>query len=101
MSPEFNVFLLASAVIAFAYIALYPQLRIKTLNRMMILDLALSAALLLVVGAVYSGTGTVFSLVLITAPWWVFTLVILGLVEVPFFMWFCKKWGIDLNPPAE
>lgn len=101
MTPEINVFVLAAAVIAFAYVAIYPRLRTKTLNRMMILDLALSAALLLVVGAVYFRSGVSFSLIFFALPWWAFTLLSAALVEVPFFIWFCKKWDIDLNLPTE
>jgi hypothetical protein len=101
MTPEIKVFVLAAAVIAFAYVAIYPQVRTKTLNRMMMLDLALSAALLLVVGAVYFGSGVSFSLVIFALPWWAFTLISAALVEVPFFIWFCKKWDIDLNPPMD
>ena len=101
MTPEIHVFLLSAAVIAFAYVAIYPQLRTKTLNRMMILDLAFSAALLLVVGAVYYGSGVRFSLIIFSLPWWAFTLLSAALVEVPFFIWFCKKWDIDMNPPTD
>ncbi len=68
---------------------------------MMILDLAFSLALLLVVGAVYLGTGTEFSIILFTVPWWVFTLLSAALVEIPFFVWFCKKWDINLTPPSD
>ncbi len=101
MTPEFNVFLLTAAAVAFAYIAIYPRLRTKTLNRLMILDLALSTALLLVVGAVYLGSGVRFMLIFFALPWWGFTLLSAALVEVPFFIWFCKKWDIDLNPPMD
>lgn len=67
MTPEIKVFVLTAAVITFAYVAIYPQLRTKTLNRMMILDLALSATLLLVVGAVYYGSSLSFSLIFFCA----------------------------------
>lgn len=86
---------------AFAYLALYPRLKTKTLSRMMQLDLALSAALLGVVGAVYYGTGTQFSVVFFTVPWWAFTLLSAALVEAPLFFWFCKRWDIDLSPPTD
>jgi hypothetical protein len=99
MTPEIRVFVLATALVAFVYVAVYPRLSTKTLNRMMLWDLALTVVLLLVVGGVYYGTGIAFSLVLFTAPWWVFTLLSAALVEVPFFIWFCKRWNIDLKQP--
>ncbi|WP_299029923.1 hypothetical protein [uncultured Sulfitobacter sp.] len=101
MTPEIKVFLVSAAAIAFAYTALYPRLPEKTLGKMVMLDVILSALLLLAVGWVYYGTGTVFSLLLFDVPWWVFTLLAAALVEGPFFLWFCKKWNIDLNPPMD
>lgn len=99
MTPEIRVFVLAAALVAFVYVAVYPRSSTKTLNRMMLWDLALSGVLLLVVGAVYYDTCTTFSLMFFTVPWWAFTLLSAALVEVPFFIWFCKKWNIDLKPP--
>ncbi len=101
MGPELKVFATAGAVMAFAYIALYPPLQTKTFIRLMQLDLAVTGALLAVVGAVYYGTDTPFSLVLFTVPWWLFTLLSAAVVEAPLFWWFCKRWNIDLNPPME
>jgi hypothetical protein len=42
------------------------------------------------VGLAYARTGTAFSLVLLTVPWWIFALLCAALVEVPFFIRFCK-----------
>ena len=100
MPAEFKVLLLAGAVIAFAYTAIYPQMRVKTLNRMMMLDLGLTSALLFVIGLAYFRTGTRFSLVLFSAPWWVFTLAVTFVIEAPFFYRFCKRWDIDMIPPS-
>ena len=99
--PELKVALLVVAVIAFAYVAIYPRMRSKTLMRMTLLDLALTAGLLLAVGAVYFGTGTEFSLLLFSVPWWVFTLLVALVIELPLFFRFCKKHGIDINPPLD
>jgi hypothetical protein len=101
MNPELKVFLFAAAMIAFAYTALYPRLKEKTLGRMVRLDLALTAVLIIAVGAVYYGSGTAFSLLVITVPWWLFALLGAMIVELPFFYWFCKRWDIDLTPPTE
>jgi hypothetical protein len=86
---------------ALAYTNIYPRLRSKTLLRLMWLDLALSAGILMLVGAVYYGTGIRFSLLLFTVPWWAFTLISAALIEAPLFIWFCKRWDIDLGPPTD
>ncbi|KEJ88352.1 hypothetical protein [Sulfitobacter donghicola] len=101
MDHELKVFIFAAAVIAFAYVAIYPRMTEKTLNRMMVLDLGLSAVLVVIVGLLYYGSGIRFSMVLFTVPWWVFTLLSAAIVEIPFFIWFCKKWDIDLSPPSD
>lgn len=101
MTPEIKVFVFAGAMIAFAYTVLYPRMRTKSLNRMMLLDIAISAAIILLVGIVYYGTGTRFSLVLFDVPWWAFALLSAAIVEVPFFIWFCKRWNIDFGPPKD
>jgi len=101
MTPELSVFLVSASGMTLAYTVLYPRLAQKSLNRMMALDLALSAALLIVVGMVYYGSGTGFSLLLFSVPWWAFTLICAAVVEVPLFIWFCKRWNIDLFPPPE
>ncbi len=92
---------MAGAVIAFAYTAIYPRMPVKTLNGMMVLDLGLTAVLMLVVGLAYFGTGTAFSLVLFTVPWWAFTFLAALVIEVPFFYSFCKRWDVDMLPPPD
>lgn len=99
MTPEIKIFVFAGAMIAFAYTALYPRMQTKTLNRMMVLDLGLTAAILLAVGLVYYGAGTAFSVFFFDLPWWAFALLSAAVVEVPFFVRFCKRWDIDLTPP--
>lgn len=101
MTPETKVLLFAAATMAFAYVAVYPRLRTKTLNRLMQLDLVLTPLLLVTVGFVYAGTNTQFSLVVFTVPWWAYTILCASLVEVPLFLWFCKRWNIDLIPPPK
>lgn len=101
MSHELTVFLVAGAVMALAYLVLYPRLRTKTLGRMMQLDLLLTVALLGVVGLRFYGTGTAFSVIFFDLPWWAFTVLSATAVEAPLFVWFCRKWGIDMMPPPD
>lgn len=92
---------MAGAVIAFAYTVIYSRITVKTLDRMIRLDLGVTTALLAVTGLAYFGTGTAFSLAVFTVPWWAFTLLVALVIEVPFFYFFCKRWGIDMMPPPE
>jgi hypothetical protein len=101
VTPELRVFLFAAAAMIFAYMALYPRLPKKTIFTMFALDLVLTAAILLAVGVIYFGTGTGFSLFFFDVPWWLFTFLSAAVVEVPLYLWFCKRWNVDLKPPVD
>ncbi len=101
MSAELKVLIFVAATLGFAYVAVYPRLKQKSLTRMMQIDLLLSVMMLACVGAVYAGTATPFSMVLFHTPWWLFTLICAAIVEAPLFWWFCKRWDIDLRWPSE
>lgn len=101
MTPEIKVFLFAAAVMLFAYTAIYPRLANKTIFVMGSIDVALTTAILLVVGALYYGTGLQFSIIFFDVPWWVFTVLSAVIIEAPLFVWFCKRWNIDLDPPTD
>jgi hypothetical protein len=101
MAPEPEAFVFCAALVLFAYVALYPRLAHKSLLVLGVLDLALTALILMTVGAIYLGTGTEFSLVVFAVPWWLFAIVCTAAVELPLFLRFAKKYHIDLNPPAD
>ncbi len=101
MTPEIKVFLVAAAVMLFAYTAIYPRLAKKSIFVLGSIDVALTAAILLVVGAVYYGAGIRFSMIFFDVPWWVFAALSAVIVEAPLFVWFCKRWNIDLYPPID
>lgn len=97
MPPELKILGLVIAVHALAYLIIYPRMQPKSLRRMMRIDLVISAAVLALVGSVYFGSGTGFTLLIFSTSWWVFTLLVSAVIEVPLFMWFCNKWGLNLN----
>ena len=67
-----------------------------TLNRIMTIDAVLSILALTVAGALFWGTGTAFNLVLFSSNWAVFTVISLFVMEVPLFIRFARKHGINL-----
>ncbi len=95
--PEFQILLLNAVILGVAYLGIYPTLQEKTLNKIMMIDLVLTGLALLVAGGWFLGTGVGFSLLLVDANWFVFTLVTLMIMEVPVFLWFAKKHGISLS----
>ena len=97
MTPELKILILNAAVLAVAYLGIYPSMREKTLGAMLRNDLALTLLLLITAGALFAGTGTRFSLILLDTNWFGFTLLTSMAMELPLFLWFCKKHDIDMT----
>jgi predicted membrane-bound spermidine synthase len=95
-APEAQILILNSVILALAYLGIYPTLEQKTLNRIMTIDVVLSVLALSVAGALFWGTGVTFSLMLFKTNWAVFTIVTLFVMEVPLFLRFARKHGINL-----
>ncbi len=97
LPAELHVFGLILMVYCVGYFAVFPRIENKTLQRLMMADLVLLVVLLGITGSVYANTGARFSLLVVEVKWWVFTLITAVIVEIPFALWFCRKWGIDLS----
>lgn len=101
-SPEAQILILNGVILGVVYLGIYPTLRDKTLNRIMAIDLVLSALALTVAAALFWGTGTKFSLIFFDTNWLLFSLVTLFALETPLFLNFAKKHGIDFwNDPDQ
>ncbi|MDO5605545.1 MAG: hypothetical protein Q4G25_10340 [Paracoccus sp. (in: a-proteobacteria)] len=97
MTPEIKILILNAVTLGIAYLGIYPSMREKTLAGMMRNDLVLTGLAVIVAGALFMGTGTRFGLIWFSTNWLVFSLVTLMIMEIPLFMWFCRRHGIDLN----
>ena len=95
-APEAQILILNCCIIAVAYIGIFPSLVEKTLQRIMSIDLILSAIALTVAGALFWGADVSFSLLFFDTNWAVFTIVPMMLIEVGPFLLFARKNGIDL-----
>ncbi|MFT7106924.1 MAG: hypothetical protein ACJAVT_001446 [Yoonia sp.] len=95
-SPEAQVLILNGVILGVAYLGIYPSLQEKTLNRIIAIDLSLTAIALVVAGALFWGSDPGFTLLLIETNWAVFTLVTLFVIEAPLFFSFAKRHGINL-----
>lgn len=97
MSPEFALISINAAFLAFAYGWAFPGLPDKTLSALLRADLPVAGAGLVVVWLIWGGTGTRFDLILFQTNWFVFWLVSSTVMELPLFLGFCRKYGIDLS----
>jgi len=96
VAPELQILILNAVILGVAYLGIYPTLAEKSLNKIMAIDVILTALALLVAGGWFWGSGVAFSLLIFDANWVVFTILTLFIMEVPLFMWFAKKHGINL-----
>ncbi|MGR3436415.1 MAG: hypothetical protein ACU0CO_16245 [Shimia sp.] len=94
MAPELVVLLINAAALAVAYLGIYPSIEPKTMTRIMVADIVVSIAALVTAGALYGSAGHDFDLLLFEAPWWVFSILTLAILEVPLFAWFARRHGL-------
>lgn len=92
MSPELQVLTLNAVALGGAYLVFYPGLRRPTLAALAWGDLAISALVLGVAGALFWGTGTDFALGPWRVNWLVFTLVTAAAIEAPLLWWFWQRY---------
>ena len=95
MRPELQLLILNAVIMLIAYLGIYPSMRKITLPRMMAADMALTVLALGVAAALFWDSGTRFSLLLVSTNWAVFSFLSLLLMEIPLFIWFCRKHDID------
>ena len=97
MVPELKLLILNAVIVLIAYLGIYPSMRQITIKRMMAADLVLTALALGVAAALFWGSGTRFWMLLFTTNWAVFSLLTMQAMELPLFIWFCRKHGIDIS----
>lgn len=97
VTPELKILVFVVAAMGFAYIAVFPRMADKSILRMLKVDLAITAALLVIAGLAFGGQGVGFTLLFFDVPWWLYTITVGVLVETPLFLWFCQKYDIDIT----
>ncbi|SFR40230.1 hypothetical protein SAMN04488005_1467 [Yoonia tamlensis] len=95
-TPETQILALNLVILGVAYLGIYPSLQNKTMDRIMQIDLVLTALALIVSGALFWGTGVRFNLFFFQSNWAVFALVTSALIEVPLFAFFVKRHNIKI-----
>ena len=95
-APEAQILILNGVILTVAYLGIYPSLEHKTLNRIMTIDVVLSVVALTVAGALFWGTGIRFNMILFHGNWAVFSIITLFLLELPLFLRFARRHGINL-----
>ena len=83
-------------VIALCYLWIYPRYAQADTLRVALLDLAAVAFVLFVVGFRYGASKVDFTLLSISVNWFWFTLSIYLFIEIPFALWYIRKFDLRL-----
>lgn len=97
MAPELQILSINAICLGVAYLAIMPGLARKTLKALALSDLAVSVLAVGTAGALFWGSGVGFSLLIFEVNWLVFALFTFAAMEIPLFMHFVRRHGID--PP--
>lgn len=98
IAPELQVLAINATCLGVAYGFILPGLRRKTLTALALSDLAVSVLALSTAAALFMGQDVVFRLLVVEVNWLVFALVTFAVIEVPLFLHFLRKHGIE--PPG-
>ena len=97
MAPEWQILTLNAVILGVAYLGIYPGLQIKSINRIMAVDLVLTVVALTTAGALFWGSDVQFNMLFFNTNWFVFTLITLILIEALLAYRFMKKHNITLS----
>ena len=84
-------------VVAGGYLFIFPKIAGKNIDKIALFDLACWVFVFVLVGFKYWGSGYEFSLLLFSTNWFWFTFIVYGGIEIPFFIWYCKKHDVSFE----
>ncbi len=95
--PEAQILFVVAALIALAYLIIYPRYldKPRPVTRIYVTDAALTLGAIIVAWLRFGGTGTRFSLLFFDTNWLIFTLIVYVVAELPVSFLFFRRHGID------
>jgi hypothetical protein len=92
---ELIVILIIIVTLAVGYLVVYPKVAGNDVQKMAWLDVALTLVPFIVSAALFWQSDPAFSLIFFETNWFVFTLITLVIIEVPFFILYLKARGLS------
>jgi len=84
-------------IILLAYFLIYPQFAGSSLKRLAIIDVVAVSFSLLIGGYLFWGKEISFNAFLLTTNWFWFSVLAYGVIELPFFLRYLKKYSIEIK----
>jgi hypothetical protein len=94
MKPELVIIALNTALILIAYLYVYPKRAGSDANKIANHDLVASSLSIFIAGSMYWGSGYEFNAILTSLNWFWFALLTYALLEIPFVVWYWKKYNV-------
>ena len=96
MDIELIVVTLNLIVLVFAYGVLNPTFSRRDLIKVLTQDLIALSVSLMVVGFYLANKQLSFTLLMVDVGWFWFTLLTFLALKTPLFLWYAKRWNIEL-----
>ena len=96
LAPETLLLALNGIILSLAYFLIYPRMFGADINKLMQSDLLATATSVIVAGFLFWGTNQPFDLLFGEVNWFAFSVVTFLLMEVPFALWYLKKFDAQM-----
>tara|TARA_E500000075_G_C6663037_1_gene162302 strand:- start:13 stop:309 length:297 start_codon:yes stop_codon:yes gene_type:complete len=96
LAPETLLLALNGIILSLAYFLIYPRMVGADINKLMQSDLLATATSVIVAGFLFWGTNHPFDLLFGQVNWFAFSVVTFLLMEVPFALWYLKKFDAQM-----
>ena len=97
MTAESLVLTINLIIAIIAYFVIHPRTAGADLHKLTVSDLGASMASLLVCGTLFWESGVEFSVWFTTLNWFWFALLSYFVIELPFALWYMKRYGLRLQ----
>jgi len=96
LEPETLLLALNGVILSLAYFLIYPRMVGADISKLMQSDLLATVTSVIVAGFVFWGTNLPFDLLFGEVNWFAFSVVTFLLMEVPFALWYLKKFDVQI-----
>ena len=96
LAPETLLLALNGIILSLAYFLIYPRMVGADISKLMQSDLLATATSVIVAGFLFWGINHPFDLLFGQVNWFAFSVVTFLLMEVPFALWYLKKFDVQM-----
>ncbi len=92
--PEIQITIAALVTLVVAYLFVYPRFSRDDVKKLAWLDMAVGVGLLAILAPFYWGSPADFTLFAFDTSWWIFTMLVYAILEIPLFFFYVRARGL-------